>query len=110
MRKHDKENLQALLQLPAYVFWKDSQNRFAGCNNAFAEFLGLMPEDIIGKNDREISARLGVNFECEWKEARSCKSHLVDKEGVVHHIIASKRPLYNDHGNIVGSISAFFDR
>ncbi len=49
--------LQSILDtIPARVFWKDRDLNFLGCNRPFAEDAGLdHPDQIIGKNDRELS-------------------------------------------------------
>jgi len=100
MKKQNKAELSVLLQLPGYVFWKDSKGRFTGCNNAFAEFLGLDPEEIMGKNDREISDVLGVTFACT-------QNKIVDGQGQVHDILSRQKPLYDDRGRIAGTIELF---
>lgn len=39
------------------VFWKGTDLRYQGCNQAFAEAVGLTsPFDLIGKNDLELTA------------------------------------------------------
>lgn len=46
---------QLLLHLPNYVFWKDSNSIYLGCNHNFASLIGLTsPHDIIGYTDDRI--------------------------------------------------------
>lgn len=41
--------------LPQYLFWKDANSTYLGCNMNFAEFVGLnSPDDIVGLTDYEI--------------------------------------------------------
>ncbi|MBL8152551.1 MAG: PAS domain-containing protein [Anaerolineae bacterium] len=41
--------------IPEYVFWKDQQSIFQGCNRMFAELLGMAsPDDVIGKHDSDL--------------------------------------------------------
>lgn len=48
-----KNFLQLVLDnVPAFIFWKDSESRYLGCNKAYAEAVRLRnPGEIIGKND-----------------------------------------------------------
>lgn len=42
--------------LPHYVFWKDQKSVYLGCNENFAQLIGLsQPEDIIGKTDSDLN-------------------------------------------------------
>lgn len=44
-----------LKQLPAYVFWKNTECTYLGCNDAFAKALGFSSaEEIIGKSDYDL--------------------------------------------------------
>lgn len=41
--------------LPGYIFWKDTQSVYLGCNLNFAELVGLkQPDDIVGKTDIDL--------------------------------------------------------
>ena len=45
----------ALNEVPLYIFWKDQNLVFKGCNENFAKFLGLKsPKEIIGKTDFDL--------------------------------------------------------
>lgn len=37
-----------------FIFYKDLEYKYIGCNKAFAEFVGLQKTDIVGKNDFEL--------------------------------------------------------
>ena len=44
-----------LVQIPSYIFWKDKNSIFLGCNENFAIAAGLKsPQEIIGKTDYEL--------------------------------------------------------
>jgi two-component system aerobic respiration control sensor histidine kinase ArcB len=54
-----KEFITELLidKLPAYVFWKNAAGVYLGCNQAFAESVGLLSaKDIVGKTDYDLPA------------------------------------------------------
>ncbi len=41
--------------LPHFIFWKDKDSRFLGCNFAFAKSAGFdSPNDLIGKTDYDM--------------------------------------------------------
>src|SRR5438445_3793836 len=49
------ESSVILNQVPSFIFWKDLNSVFLGCNNAFAHSAGLAsPNDIIGKTDFDL--------------------------------------------------------
>ncbi len=42
--------------LPNFIFWKDKESVYLGCNENFAHLVGLSkPEDIVGKSDRDLN-------------------------------------------------------
>ncbi len=46
---------ELLFRLPSYVFWKNAECVYLGCNHAFAQSIGLLdPKDIIGKTDYDL--------------------------------------------------------
>lgn len=119
MKKHTKQHLHSLLQMPGYVFWKDTNSRFLGCNEAFARFCGKSPEEIIGKRDEDLgldpsgtlcSRLLMWDHEVMQKKKRvQFREDILDGTGSVHHIIANERPLFDEKGKIVGIIGVFLD-
>lgn len=53
-----KQLFETLLEaLPYPVFYKDTEGKYIGCNRAFAVFLGLPREDIVGKTVFEIAPK-----------------------------------------------------
>ncbi len=60
LQKESEENRRILRlvldTIPVGVFWKDRDGLYLGCNTMFAEEANLsLPEEIIGKTDRELS-------------------------------------------------------
>ncbi len=53
-------NESLLLHIPSYVFWKDTESRFVGCNELFLkDIAGLTKyEDLIGKNDFDLPSEV----------------------------------------------------
>ena len=57
--KKSEELLKNILNiLPVRVFWKDAESRYLGCNELFAKDAGLPIDEIVGKND----------FDLTWKK------------------------------------------
>nr|WP_245249674.1 PAS domain S-box protein [Methanolinea mesophila] len=56
-QEEEQRFLQLLMDtIASPVFYKDREGRFLGCNTAFAEYVGLPREEIIGKTANDILA------------------------------------------------------
>ncbi|MCS6815241.1 MAG: PAS domain-containing protein, partial [Cyanobacteria bacterium] len=65
--------------IPQYVFWKDINSVYLGCNRNFAELAGLAsPEDIVGKTD----------YDLPW---RKYAQQFIDRD---RKVIATNQPIY----------------
>ncbi len=116
----DRDVLSDLInQLPHFIFWKDTDLVFQGCNKKFAEQFGFKDVvDVIGKTDQDfpwssslrnkyvsddveiISHGLTkLNFEEEQKQ----------KDGSVKTVLVSKVPLYDSNSNITGVLGIYTD-
>jgi diguanylate cyclase (GGDEF)-like protein/PAS domain S-box-containing protein len=103
--------------IPQRIFWKDRESRYLGCNMAFARDAGLAyPEQVIGKTDRDMP----------WKDVATTAQR-VDRrviatgvpkmaynvdlmiEGVFHTVVASKIPLTNGDGTVIGVLGSYTD-
>jgi PAS domain S-box-containing protein len=126
-RKKAEEELQAktgILQniisnIPYYIFWKDKNSVYLGCNDNFAKLAGTeKPEDVIGKTD----------YDLPWKKEESDFYRKIDKEvmskvtpilnieepvhqadGKVVTILTSKVPMQNANGEVTGVLGIFTD-
>lgn len=97
-------------------FWKDSERRFLGASDHFLKSYGIESVDeIIGKTDEE------MNWHIDGVRYREAEEEIISKgtsyenvpgqcliKGTVHHIFASKFPVYKD-GKIVGLIGSYDD-
>ena len=111
--------LQLVLDnIPSYVFWKDRDGIYLGCNKKFAESAGLnSPHEIIGKSDYDLawtkedsdyyrkvdkivmeSGQAEINFE---------ESQTINSE--TKWLRTSKIPLYDDENQIIGIMGAYED-
>ncbi len=96
------------------MFWKDTDRRFMGANGHFLETYGFESQkDIVGKNDEDMGWHVDNDpFRDDelavLKEGRSMPNRLGKciVRGVVHDILATKEPLY-DNGKLVGLVGTF---
>lgn len=105
--------------IPYFVFWKDLNCNYLGCNEAFAHAAGLStPDEIVGKNDVELPWK---KEETEWFQTwdrRIMESGVAElnieepqlqADGRRRFISTSKVPLRDSGGGIVGVLGIFND-
>jgi PAS domain S-box-containing protein len=108
-----------LNNVPHYVFWKDRDSVYQGCNLNFAEVAGVdSPEDIVGKTD----------FDLAWEKEeavfyRQCDQDVMESgellldieepqlqaDGKNAILLTSKVPLRNSVGEVVGILGIYAD-
>ena len=112
--------LQLVLDhIPSYVFWKDRQSIYLGCNENYAKTAGLNnPDEIVGKSD----------YDLPWSTEESNFFRVTDKEvmdtgiprinfeqlqtindGSTRWLKTSKIPLHNDKGEVIGILGTYED-
>jgi PAS domain S-box-containing protein len=122
--EHELREERALLasiltHLPYYVFWKDCNSIYLGCNPAFAAAAGAAtPEQVVGKSDFDLSwthdeATKYRADDAEVIRDRKPRLHLEETQhmadGKVCWLITSKVPLRNSVGDIIGVLGIFQD-
>jgi len=117
----EKEELLQLVldNIPHYIFWKDRNSVYLGCNRNFAIIAGLKnPLEIVGKTD----------YDLPWKKEesdvfRACDARVMETDTPEYHIIepllqadgtqvwvnTNKIPLHDAEGNVVGILGTFED-
>ena len=105
--------------IPQYIFWKDLDSVYLGCNGKFANIAGFSsPQDIIGKTDHDLA----------WPETaatayREADKHTIESgkailnsvefrtgaEGRQVWVITNKIPLRNSKGEIFGVLGSYQD-
>lgn len=104
--------------MPSYVFWKNSDLIFMGCNKKFAESAGLKdPNEIIGKTDYDISNKETADYFREMdKEVIKTKKSICHKiephttlNGEEMWISISKTPIFDNDNNVIGILCNFDD-
>jgi len=105
--------------VPFFVFWKDRDGVFRGCNDKFAQLAGLRgPDDIVGKTDYDMpwtkeqsdlyrGDDLGVI--ASGKPKLDIEETNLDADGHEKVILTSKVPLQAEDGGIIGVLGIFAD-
>ena len=115
-----KEMLQLVMDnIPQFIFWKDRDCVYLGCNRNFARAAGVEdPEKIRGKTDYDLA----------WKKEeadffRECDIRVMESDVSEYHIIepqlqagnrqawldTNKIPLHDSDGNVVGILGTYED-
>ncbi len=114
----DREVLKALVEnLPHYVFWKDQNSVYQGCNSHFARIAGVAsPDDILGKTDFDLAwtREEAEFFRQRDREVIQLGLPLMGVEQTQHQasgktatLRLTKVPLTNDEGDIDGVLGIF---
>jgi PAS domain S-box-containing protein len=104
--------------IPQYIFWKDINCVYLGCNNSFAQFLNLNnPKEIVGKSDfdliSEVQAKSICRIEHRLMETDTAEYHVIKQssqaDGKVMWIESNKIPLHDVNGKVVGILGTTED-
>ena len=118
--RESQQMLQLVLDyIPQFVFWKDRNSVFLGCNRNFARAAGANSSDeLIGKTDYELPwTREEAEFyrECDRRvmEADAPELHIIETQlqadGKQAWLDTNKIPLHDSEGNVVGILGTFED-
>jgi PAS domain S-box-containing protein len=104
--------------LPQRIFWKDRNFNYLGCNIYFAQDAGLKsPEQIIGKNDFELSWKESAHFYRE-DDAQVMEMNVsrinyeesqIREDGTTLWLRTSKIPLRDETGEVIGVFGSYED-
>ncbi len=106
--------------LPNYLFWKNSHSVYLGCNQRYAELMGLSsPEAIIGKTDRELPFQPGGDSAALFQQGDQAtltgrpltnqEETLALPNGQTMITLVSKLPILDQDGRAVGVVGYFSD-
>ncbi|MDY7020503.1 MAG: PAS domain S-box protein, partial [Cyanobacteriota bacterium] len=118
--RQSQEFLQTVLDvLPLYVFWKDRQSVYLGCNQNFANAAGLTsPKEIVGKTDYDLpwADTEAEVYRTDDKEVMTSNTHKlgiietqVQADGNQVWIETSKVPLHSVEDEVIGVLGMFQD-
>ena len=116
---HERNVLRTMIDLiPAFIYCKDAQSRFTGCNKLVANRMGVTPDDLIGKTDFDFFPReMAEKFFSDEQALLKSGKPLIDIEelafdklsGTNRVILTSKVPLHDAAGNLTGLVGTGFD-
>ncbi len=105
--------------IPHYIFWKDKNSVFLGCNETFAKSAGLSsPKEIIGKTDYDLpwTKTESDNYRADDKAVMQKgvpKLHIEEtqtfSDGKKITLSTSKVPLFDPKGDIFGVVCIYTD-
>jgi diguanylate cyclase (GGDEF)-like protein/PAS domain S-box-containing protein len=105
--------------IPQSLFWKDPHGVYLGCNQAFAESLGLStPADVIGNTDFELSAYSSQEAQAFQQQDRQVMASNWPELNVLEQqtrntttrwINVSKFPIHNAEQQVVGVLGSLED-
>ncbi|NJO11431.1 MAG: PAS domain S-box protein [Leptolyngbyaceae cyanobacterium SL_1_1] len=118
-----RENLLQLVlnNIPHQILWKDQNSRYLGCNQAFANAVGLeSPQAIVGQDDSAIPAYSDADAELFRQRDRQIlaadqvKLQTLEQQtyadgGQPRWVDCSKLPIHDSDGSIVGVLGIFED-
>ncbi len=116
----DRQVLRLLIDnLSYFVFWKDLQSNYLGCNKAFARVAGLEnPEDIAGKSDYDLAwTKEEAECYCEYdrkvmdndQPEINLEETQQTADGLKTIISTSKLPIHDKNGNVTGILGFYTD-
>lgn len=108
-----------LAHIPNQVFWKDRDLVYKGCNQMFADIVGLKnSKDIVGKTDYDFArdSEHASSYR-EWdSQVMDAGEPVIDLEERFHdangnegYVLTSKVPLKDDEGNVTGLLGICTD-
>ncbi|MCA0403932.1 MAG: response regulator [Proteobacteria bacterium] len=104
--------------LPHYIFWKNKDSVYMGCNKAMAKAMGLStPEAIIGKTDFDLPTPKEQSeiYRADDKEVITtgiAKINIEEKQSLPNGdkiLLTSKVPLLSKKGKIEGVLALYID-
>jgi len=114
------EMLQMVMEnIPQYIIWKDIDLSYLGCNDNYANLIGIdHPENIIAKKDEELlwdSKQIEFNKQQEKKVIESNQAvfhkdeYWIRRNGQKIWIDVNRIPLLNSDGKVAGLLITFED-
>lgn len=117
--RHQKDLFERVINsVPSFIFWKDRDLNYLGCNTTFAHFAGLEEaSDIIGKNDDDMAWKTEAEkFKADDQqvidkktEKHNYEESVLDQSGNRHLLRTHKMPLTDSSGETIGIIATCED-
>lgn len=105
--------------IPQFIFWKDRNSVYMGCNENFAKVAGVgSPEEIVGKTDHDLAwkkeeADFFIKCDREVMESGIPRYHIIEPQkqadGKNAWLDTNKVPIRDNDGNVVGILGTYED-
>jgi PAS domain S-box-containing protein len=104
--------------LPHFIFWKDKNSRFVGCNQLFAEAAGFSsPAELIGKSDHDMPWKQYATEYIKTDQIilssnlaqNSYEEEQAQQDDSIAIMLVSKVPIFDSHKNVVGIIGIYMN-
>lgn len=114
-------NLEYIVSnMPGYIYWKNKNSQYMGCNNNLAKFSHLKsPADIVGKTDYDFEwgTEQADQFVKDDKEIMATGKTLTTEyelstkkeDGSYLYVRTDKMPFYNKEGKVIGVLAIAVD-
>lgn len=109
---------QIITHLPSFVYWKNRDSVYLGCNDNFARAAGLEgPAEIVGKTDYDLpwGDAQGASFRQGDLQVFAGHSLLnfeepqLQADGKLRTVLASKVPLTDEESSVIGVLGIYND-
>ncbi|MBN1803282.1 MAG: PAS domain S-box protein [Candidatus Lokiarchaeota archaeon] len=118
--KESQEMFQLVLNnIPQFIFWKNKEAKYLGCNENFARVAGVQdPGKIKGKNDSDLAwqeeeAEFFHETDALVMESDTPEYHIIEQQlqadGKHAWLDTNKIPLHDSEGHVVGLLGTYED-
>ncbi len=112
----DAQFLDTLMNTtPTPIYYKNVEGRYIGCNTAFARYLNMKKEDIIGKTVFEMhqpeNADKYYTMDKELMDNPGTQNYegVIKRDGAIREVIFNKATFFNASGDVAGIIGVISD-
>jgi PAS domain S-box-containing protein len=118
--RQNAELLQLVLDnIPHYIFWKDRNSNYLGCNRSWAEMAGIgEPENVVGMTDDDLpwtDEQKAWYLECDRRVMETdtpmlrIKQSQLQADGQQRWRETNKLPIHDADGNVIGLLGTIED-
>lgn len=103
--------------IPAYIYWRDLEGRFLGCNELYATLTGFNSREIVGKSLEDLSDELQLvefhqmdtdviqSYKAKWNKEIIVENNKDSASFYVQSVV----PMYNRNREVFGVLGLFID-
>ncbi len=103
--------------IPNPIFFKDTNGKFIGCNQAFLDYVGRQPHQVIGKTVYDVydSPELARQYEqadayfIRNPQAVTYEAEVGHADGALRQVIINKAAIRDTEGKLVGMVASMLD-